>query len=139
MALSIFDDKSREPKDTNIADALGRTKRFWDDLKDHLAQRLGTLSEEWKFYGKESGWTLRMKRKRRTILYLVPRKGSFIVVFVFGERAVEAARKSTLPRSILAIINDATRYVEGRSFRVGVRRKKDLDSIKELVAIKMAN
>jgi hypothetical protein len=139
MALSIFDDKAKEPKDINIADTLGRTKRSWDDLKDHLAQTLGSLSQEWKFYGKGSGWTLRLKHKKRTILYLVPRRGSFMVVFVFGERAVEAARRSTLPRSILALINDATPYVEGRSFRVEVRRRKDLDSIKELVAIKMAN
>lgn len=139
MALSIFDDKAKKPRDTEIADALGRAKRSWDELKDHLVQTFGSLSQEWKFYGKGSGWTLRLKHKRRTIVYSAPRRGSFVVVFVFGEGAVEAARKSTLPRSILALINDATPYVEGRSVRVEVRRRKDLDIIKELVAIKMAN
>jgi len=139
MALSVFDDKSKEPNDSDLADALGKTKRLWDDLRKHVAQEYEPVTEEWKHYGQESGWTLRLVQKKRTILYLIPCKGHFIVAFVFGDKAVEAAHKSGLPQSIISIINDARKYAEGTGFRIQVNKGQELDSIKKLVAIKLAN
>jgi hypothetical protein len=37
------------------------------------------FTEEWKYYNKKSGWTLTLKRKKRTILYLAACKGHYIV------------------------------------------------------------
>lgn len=139
MALSILDDKSRKPNDCDLAKALGRTKRLWDDLKNYVAKEHEPITEEWKHYGKKYGWTLRLVQKKRTILYLIPCKGHYMAGFVFGQKAVQAARKSKLPKAVITVINDAKRYVEGTGFRVPVKKKQDLDSIKKLVTIKMAN
>lgn len=139
MALSIFDDKSKQPKDRELAETLGKTKRLWDDLKDHVAKECAPITKEWKFYGQKYGWSFLLKRKKRTMLYLIPCKGYYMVAFVFGDRAVKAAHESNLPESIVKAINDAKRYVEGTGFRLKVESKKDLDSIRRLVTIKMAN
>ena len=139
MALSILDDKSRTPNDEELTEALGRTSRLWNELKKHLASQYEPLTEKWSFSGQKYGWSLGLKRKKRTILYLIPCKRHFLVAFVFGEKAVRAAHESDLPASVVKSIDTATKYVEGRGIRLEVRVRKDLGVIKQLTALKMAN
>ena len=140
MASSIFEDKSKQPKDNEVAEVLGRTKKLWDDLKNYVAGRYEPVTEEWKYYNcKKAGWILTLRQKKRTILYLIPCKGHYIVGFVFGEKAAQAAHESSLPQSIISLIKDAYKYVEGRVFRIEVKKKRDLEYIKQLVAIKIDN
>ncbi|MGD2152670.1 MAG: DUF3788 domain-containing protein [Gemmatimonadales bacterium] len=139
MALSAFDDKSKAPRPAELKKTLGRTGGLWDELKDHLESEYQPLSEKWTFAGQKWGWSLQLKQKKRTILYMTPREKFFSVGFVLGERAVQAAGESGLPGSVLAMIDSARRYVEGRGVRIEVRTKKDLEVTKRLAAIKMAN
>ena len=139
MATSFFDDKSREPGEKELAKALGRTSKLWDQLKALLAARYEPLAEMWKFYGQKSGWSLQLKRKKRTVLYLIPRKGHFVAALVFGEKAVKAAHESDLPVSILERLDKAKKYVEGRGISIEVKSKKDLSNVEKLAEIKMAN
>jgi hypothetical protein len=139
MALSAFDDKSRTPRAAELKRTLGRTSGLWDKLKDHLESEYQPLFEKWTFAGQKWGWSLQLKQKKRTILYMTPRKKFFSVGFVLGERAVKAAQGSDLPDTVLAIIESARKYVEGRGVRIEVKTKKDLDNTKKLAAIKMAN
>jgi hypothetical protein len=55
------------------------------------------------------------------------------------EKAVKAARDSRLPDSVLAVIDGAERYPEGRTVRIEIRNKKDREIAKRLAAVKMAN
>jgi hypothetical protein len=139
MALSAFDDKSRTPRATELKKALGRTSGLWDKLKDHLESEYQPLSEKWTFPGQKWGWSLQLKQKKRTILYMTPRKGFFSAGFTLGEKAVRSAHEGDLPDSVLAIIDSARKYAEGRGVRIEVRTKKDLDNTKKLAAVKMAN
>jgi len=135
----MFDDKLREPKERELVDALGETKQLWDDLHGYLAQEFESVTAEWKFYSKKSGWVLKLSHKKHTILYMRPIEGAFVAILVYGEKAVAAASKSRLPKRIISQINDATKYVEGRQIRVDVKRDKDLNIVRKLVTIKMAN
>ena len=141
MSLSIFDNKLKKPKDDELGTALGKTKQLWLELKEYLRNEYKNkaISEEWKYYGKSSGWTLLFKSKKRTILYLFPGQGFFIVLFVFGEKATISAEQHPLPQIILESIRNAKPYVEGRSFRVEVKNVQDLENVKKLVEIKMKN
>ena len=139
MSLSAFDNKLKKPKYDEIAVILKEKKQLWFDLKDYLIKKYINITEEWKYYGKSSGWTLLFKYKKRTILYLFPAEGFFIVLFVFGEKATAAAKQYSLPKIILKAIRDAKPYVEGRSFRVEVKNEEDLENVKKLVEIKMKN
>ena len=139
MALSAFDDKSKKPGKSDLEKTLGRTYTHWNNLMTHIAAEYVPLVEKWSFSGAKWGWSLQLKQKKRTILYLTPGKRYFMVGFVLGEKAVKAAHDSTLPDSILSEIDGARKYAEGRGVRLDIRNKKDLDSVKKLAAIKMAN
>lgn len=139
MALSAFDDKSRPPRDEEVAATLGRAVAAWHALRKAVATRFGPLSEEWGFAGKSAGWGLRLKQPSRTVLYMTPRRGHFLASFALGEKAVKAAHESNLPASILEIIDGAKKYVEGRAVRIEVRTLKDVRNVEKIAVIKMAN
>ena len=139
MALSIFDDKSNRPQADKLAEALGRTSRLWDQLRAFLSSQYDPLTEDWGFSGQNWGWALRLKHKKRTVLYLTPCKRHFLVGFVLGEKAVKAAHQTDLPASVLDSIDSARKYAEGRGVRIEVRTKKDLSTVEKLATIKMTN
>jgi hypothetical protein len=139
MALSVFDDKESEPQEEELWRALGRSSRSWQSLTNWLADRYRPLEDEWVFYAKKWGWSLRLRHKKRTVLYLTPCNKHFLVGFVLGEKAVAEALEMKLPESLAQQIETARRYVEGRAIRLEVRQKKDLEAIEQLARAKMAN
>ncbi len=139
MAVSIFDSKLRQPNDFDVTEALGKSRRFWDELREFMNTTYSPTTEEWKSYGEKSGWTMNMKHDGHTIFHLYPIKGYFLVLFVFDETAVEAAEKSSLPQNIMNRIRNARPYPEGRSFNVEVRVASDLEIVKKLIDIKINN
>ena len=139
MALSVFDNKSRTPQDGELAEALGRTSNLWRRLKALLASEYEPLTETWKFSGQNWGWSLQLKEKKRTVLYLTPCRGYFIAGFALGEKAVKAAHQRDLPVSVLDMIDSARRYMEGRAVRLEVRNSKDVGIVEKLATIKMAH
>jgi hypothetical protein len=139
MALSAFDDKLKKPRSAELRKTLGRTSTHWDNLRTHIAAEYAPLDETWNFAGANWGWSLRLKQKKRTVLYMTPCKGYFLVGFVLGEKAVRAAHDSNLPDSVLTVIDEAKKYAEGRGVRIEIRNKKTLEVAKTLATIKMAN
>ena len=139
MTLSPLHDKSRQPDDANLAEALGRSTARWDELIAHVEDTYAPVTHKWGPPYKEFAWSLRLIRKRRTILYLIPCPRYFLCAFVLGGKATDAARAAGLPDSVMAAINDAPVYGEGRGFRLEVRTKADVETMKQLAAIKMAN
>ncbi len=131
-----LDDKTQPPNDAALAKALGKAKMLWDEYARHIAEEHGPVTEAWGFY---KSWSLRLKQKKRTIVYLLPRDGYFLCAFVYGEKATAEARRARLPKDVLKTIDEAPVYAEGRGFRLEVRKKQDLETMKKLAAIKMAN
>jgi hypothetical protein len=139
MALSFFDDKAQPPRRQDLEAALGRTAKLWNRLIDHLKQRYDPAVEEWCFAGKKWGWSLRVKRKKRAILYMTPKKGAFHVGFALGEKAVTAAKEMKLPEKVLRIIEEAPKYAEGRGVRLDVSKAADLKPVEKIAAAKMSH
>ena len=137
MALSALDDKTKIPDDHMLAEVLGESKRWWDAILAHLAEEYAGMQAEWGFTDPKSGWSLRPKYKKRTILYLIPGHDCFTASLALGEKAVAAAEESTLPESILDAVRHARRYPEGRGVKVEVRRRADVDVVQKMVEIKM--
>jgi hypothetical protein len=139
MATSAFDDKAAPPQADQLVVTLGRARRAWEDVLSTLASQYAPLSETWKYGGKQWGWTLQLKQRKRTVLYMTPCRGYFVAGFALGEKAVKAAHQSNLPESVLAIIDGAKKYVEGRAVRLEVRNNKDAANVAKVAAAKMAN
>lgn len=138
MALSALDEKDKPPTAARVAAVLGRARALWDDLLAHCGATHAPLSEKWNFPNVNYGWSLQLKRKDRTVLYMTPQRGYLIVSLVLGEKAVRAARESGLPDAVLGVVDAAPRYAEGRGVRFEVRNKILLKHVEKLAAIKMA-
>lgn len=139
MTLSAFDDKTKPPEDRDLAAVLGKSFSLWNSLKCAVSDDHAPLAEEWGYTGKSTGWGFRLKKKDRVLLYMTPCRGFFLASFAFGEKAVQSAHNAKLPAGILAIIDAAPRYAEGRGVRIEVRTAKDVAAVKQLVAIKAAS
>jgi hypothetical protein len=136
--VNAFIGKTTRPTEAEVAAALGTTAALWKQLMNWMAEQ-GVGECEWNSSGVKYGWSLRLKQKKRNIVYLGPCDGCFRVAFALGDKAVAAARKSDLPKSALKIIDEAPRYAEGTGVRLMVKAEKDLGAIKKLALIKMAN
>jgi hypothetical protein len=98
--INAFVNKPSPPTDAEILTALGAAKNAWDQLLSELAQEYGVDIHEWKCHSPKWGWSLRAKRKARTIIWLSPSPGYFTVLFILGGKAMQAARQTKLPQRI---------------------------------------
>ncbi len=138
MAEGAFADSTRRPTARDLARELGRSWAAWQVLVGWLSERYAPLSEEWRFAGAQWGWSLRAKRKTRTIIYLLPCRKHFRVTLILGDKAVKQALRSELPEPVVTELRLAKRYPEGRVIRFEVRFKKQLPPIYRLVGAKMS-
>jgi hypothetical protein len=136
MPLSVFHDREQVPTDDAVRRILGGAHAAWDQLLGLVTERIGAVSEVWRCTNARTGWGLRLLREDRVILYMTPQPRQFIVSFALGERAVEAARVTTLSAPVLQAIDAAPRFAEGRGVRITVRDGRDIQTITRLAQIK---
>lgn len=137
--LNAFAGKTDAPDAQELTRALGPAKALWDKLVDELQRKHEVNVQEWGSHSPKAGWSLRLKRKDRIILYLIPLHDSFRVALVLGDRAMKIARQAKLPKSVLKTIAEARRYAEGTGIRIAVRGPEDLAAIEKLAVIKIEN
>lgn len=138
MLPNAFIGEPRKPTDKQLAAALGPAKAVWDQLLAKLAE-FGATGQEWKSYSPKAGWSLRLKRKERTIVWLGPCPGIVRVAFILGDRAVETAREAKLPARVTKALAAATRYPEGTALRIETKSARDVATIIKLAEIKLAH
>src|SRR5208282_6886827 len=105
MLPNAFIDKSKKPTAAELTAALGPSKSLWDQLLAGLADEHNLTVQEWNSYSRKAGWSLRLKLKDRNILCLTPCQGCFFVSFALGDKAVQAARQSGPPHSVITHFN----------------------------------
>ena len=138
-SLNAFVGKTEAPTIQELTKVLGPAKALWDKLVDDLQQKDVVNGQEWGSYSPKAGWSLRLKRKDRVIVYLIPFHGSFQVSLVLGDKAVKAARECKLPKRVQQIIDEARRYAEGTGIRLNIESAEDLLAVEQLALIKMNN
>jgi Protein of unknown function (DUF3788) len=131
--------KSGAPSAAALARTLADTKPLWEELITHVETIYAPVVSEWKPSRTSPLGFLRLIRKKRTILYLLPRDGHFLTAFVFGEKATAAVRASDLPAAVVTALNAARVYAEGRGIRLETRTPQDLATMKKLAGIKMTH
>lgn len=133
MTVNVFLDKARAPTPTMVANALGARVTYLHELKRHVQ---APLVEEWKYYGKSIGWTLKLLLGKRNLCFVTAADGHFAVSFVLGDKAVEAAKESRLPSDLVQQLVDTKKYVEGRGIRIEVKSRRALEHAKILLDVK---
>jgi hypothetical protein len=139
MLTNAFIGKPEPPTDRELAAVLGRSKALWGLLLTTLANECDISAHEWSSYSRKAGWSLKVKREQRTILYLSPSRGSFMASFALGDKAIQAARQSRLPQRVVKVIDEAKRYAEGTAVRIDVNRAEDIEVIQKLAKAKLEN
>ena len=139
MLPNAFVGKPDKPTTDELKKELGPAKELWDQLLAEQADEYEVVVHEWSSYSRKAGWSLRVKREKRTILYLSPCRGCFRASFALGDKAVQAARQSQLPKRIIKIMDESKRYAEGTGVRIDVAKPQDLAIIKKLAAVKLGN
>jgi hypothetical protein len=137
--VNAFIGKSEQPGDSELSAALGASRVLWDKLLAELSKEQLITGWEWHSYSVKAGWSLRLQRKERNILYMVPRSGGFLAAFVFGDKALAAIRAGKFPPTVMELIASARKYAEGTGVRLEVKGPKDIAIVKKLAAIKVAN
>jgi hypothetical protein len=125
---NAFIGRPAAPSDAELAAELGPAHSLWEQVRSAVA-----LPGEWHSYSKKAGWSMRLKRKDRNIVYLIPGRGGFDVSFALGDRAVAAARE----RGLAKMVDGAKRYAEGTAVRFAVEGRKDVETVKKLVDLKL--
>ena len=139
ISQNAFAGQAQQPTQKAVEEALGQSYALWKKIISDLKNELKLDGEEWNSSGHKYGWSLRLQLKKRNIVYLGPRTGSFMAAFVLGDKAVAVARKSELPAYVLDMIAEAKRYAEGTPVRIEVSKPEHVELVKILAKIKVEN
>jgi hypothetical protein len=137
--VNAFVGRTSQPGPEEIKAALGSSAAAWNQFVDWIEHEKDVTTEEWKSDAPKYGWSLRLKKKDRTIVYLSPCDGCFRASFVLGDRAMEAARHTRFPQKVAETIAGSPHYGEGTGVRLIVKKPTDLPPIRKLAEIKLAN
>jgi len=138
MEKSIFTDKNSIPNQNDLMESLEKSFHLWQLIVDTVHAKYPDSSDEWNYPGVKYGWSFRMKDKKRTILYLLPRDHYFKVAFVFGQKATDAIMNSNIAETIKTELIAARVYAEGRGIRIDIKNDMLINEIKELINIKFS-
>jgi hypothetical protein len=138
MALSAFEDPTHRPDAAELSAALGESVDLWNGLIDSVSAAYGLIDQVWNHAGAKIGWSMRLKRGDRILLYMTPQAGCFLAGVVLGERAAAAAEAWGAPPMLLKLIDEAPRHREGRGVRITVKTLEDLAMTVMLLELKMA-
>lgn len=137
MPHSIFLDPTYCPTDIQLTEALGKSYRFWETLRDAALKSGKVEAEGWHFGGKKFGWRYRISDKKRVLIYLLPRDGFFKVAFVFGEKAIEEVKKSAINADLIDELIATKKYAEGKGIRFAIKSKGETMNALEFLRVKL--
>jgi hypothetical protein len=136
MARNAFLDRDTQPTRELLAAALKARLEYWDELRRHVRS---PVVEEWKYYGRTYGWSLKLLLGRKNLCFLTVYDAFFAAAFVLGDKGVALARTSRLPPDLIRELVNAKKYVEGRGIRIEVKSRRALAHAKTLLDIKLAS
>jgi len=137
---NAFIGKADRPTDAELNSVLGPKAKLWNQFVTWMSEKEGVSDKEWKgVVVRKYGWSLRLKKKGRNIVYLSPGKGCFMTAFVLSDKALDEAKRARLPKAVQDALAAAPRYPEGNGLRLLVQCAGDLAAIRKIAAIKLAN
>ena len=136
---NAFIGATAKPTMDEVFAALGSSAKVWTQLVDEFAKELHVALQEWKSYSPKFGWSLQLKQRKRTIVYLSPCAGCFRVAFILGDKAIKALMEGSPSKNLTKLIHDAPRYPEGTGVRLMVRNRKEMPTIRKLAEAKLAH
>lgn len=139
MIENAFIGKLTQPTPKELAARLGGSKELWNQLVSEIVEECGITDKEWNCYSPKAGWSLRLKQKKRNVVYLSPCDGCFRIAFILGDKALKVAKAAKFPDKFAKLITEAPRYPEGSAIRLEVTSAGDIAFVTQLAKIKVEN
>jgi hypothetical protein len=139
LAPNAFIGNPAPPTSPELSAALGKSYALWERLISEMESDRLIDGQEWHSYSRKAGWSLKLKRADRVILYLGPLDARFRASFALGDKALQAARASGLSAATLKLLAEAKKYAEGTAVRIEVDRAEDVETVKKLAKAKAEN
>jgi Protein of unknown function (DUF3788) len=131
-------DKPAPPTPDELTELLGSGIDLWADLQDTVRAGRAPVTERWVYGGRKYGWSCRLERGNKGILYMTPDTGYFRVGLALPDAAREAVLASDLPTGLREALAAATKAIEGWPVRMPVRTADDVAVALRLVEIKLS-
>ncbi len=109
------------------------------DVLDHVSHQTGLCHKLWKFYGKKHGWQLKCIKRKKAVLYMVPKDGFFSAGLALNAKAFAALDDSELPPEVVAEIKGGPGASEGQPARFELTDGAHVENIKTLVGVMLAS
>src|SRR5512146_683311 len=111
---NAFIGKAAEPTHSEVEEVLGAKVKLWDEFIAWMSEKEGVSDQEWKgIVVKKYGWSLRLKKKGRNIIYLSPGRDCFMASFILNDKALAEAKQAHLSKAVQDALEAAPRYPEG--------------------------
>jgi Protein of unknown function (DUF3788) len=137
MGIGLFTDKSHQPTDAQVLEAIGPKLPLWHALV-HFVREEYPVQEDFKFlYGKNYGWALRFRVKGKLLVSLYPTQAGFTAQVNLSSDAIEKAQSMKLSKNVQQAIARAHPYPEGRWLFISVESEKDMRGVQRLVALRV--
>jgi hypothetical protein len=137
MDQPLLSDKTQFPTDDIIFSHLGKTKDIWISFFEYLRENHPDIAPEWRYYNDGKSWLMKNMWKKKNVFWLGIIKGAFRITFYFTDRAAKAIADSTIPAEMKKQFKDGKHYGKIRGLTVVLKYKKDIETAKALLAIKL--
>jgi hypothetical protein len=137
MDQPLLSDKTQFPTDDIIFSHLGKTKDIWISFFEYLRENHSDIAPEWRYYNDGKSWLMKNMWKKKNVFWLGIIKGAFRITFYFTDRAAKAIADSTIPAEMKKQFKDGKHYGKIRGLTVVLKYKKDIETAKALLAIKL--
>jgi Protein of unknown function (DUF3788) len=137
MSVSFFADKTYQPTDAEIREAIDPLFSIWQELAQWIREKYPT-QEDFKFlYGKNYGWGLRFRIKGKLLITLYPGQGHFTAQIILRPEAIEKAQGMELGQNAQQAIERANPYPEGHWLFIPVESQNDLMDVQTLLTLRI--
>jgi len=138
MEQPVLSDKTQFPTNEIISLHLGKTKAIWISFFEYLHNNHPDIISEWHYYNDGKSWLMKNMRKKKNVFWLGIIKGAFRITFYFTDRAAKAIADSTIPAEMKKQFKEGKQYGKIRGLTVVFKYKKDIETAKALLAIKLS-
>jgi hypothetical protein len=136
METIVLTDKSIEPNDEIVFSHIGEKRILWEQLMNHLKTVKKDMTGEWRYYNDGKSWLFRGLKKEKVVFWVGVVEGAFRVTFYLSGKAEELIANSNIPQHLKDGF-ESTKEQKFRSISILMNTEEDIESVKELIEIKL--
>jgi len=137
MEPHVLTDKDQFPTEEVIFSHIGRSRKSWESVFEHIHKDHPDFAEQWRYYKDGNSWLLKVTRKSKTIFWLSIVRDAFRITFYFGDKAEPAIMDSAISDKLKDEFLNGKRYGKVRGITLTIKNNRDIGYVKSLITVKL--